>query len=333
MMRLAQRFGTSVYDELVKTWLPAETAAARGDWSDVTFRDACDMMTGNYDSANYQQDEDRGTTNFFTDEIYWDGKLKGKLSHAIGRAFSWRAKVAPGTKHVYHSGDTMIATSAMAKYLASKAGPGEPTDLWDMVVEDILRPLNVQSGALTSVRTYDAVNVPYGGYGLFWIQDDIAKIANFMLTQRGVINGVQVLHRDSVDAAMQRNGKDRGLDCDYPANFPEPRVHRYNYGIWSQEYPVSQVPGCAGTGGDTYYQPYFSGYGGIRVVLMGNGAAYYYFSDNGEFEFTDELVESAKLAPLCEMAVLDTRGNRTTATEHGHLAAPHNRSICYGRGC
>jgi hypothetical protein len=32
-----------------------------------------------------------------------------------GRAFSWRSKVRPGTKHIYHSGDTMIATSAMSK--------------------------------------------------------------------------------------------------------------------------------------------------------------------------------------------------------------------------
>jgi len=36
MMRLAERFGTKVYGELIKTWLPAETAAARGDWDTVS---------------------------------------------------------------------------------------------------------------------------------------------------------------------------------------------------------------------------------------------------------------------------------------------------------
>ena len=100
------------------------------------------MMTGNYNSANYQQDEDRSTRNFFIDEIYWSG-LKGKLSHSIGRAFSWRAKVPPGTKHIYHSGDTMIVTSAMSRFLAANVQPGEPTDLWEMVVQDILVPLKV----------------------------------------------------------------------------------------------------------------------------------------------------------------------------------------------
>ena len=83
-------------------------------------------------------------------------------------------------------------------------------------------------------------------------------------------------------------------------NLPEPRVHRYNYGMWSQEYPGGTVPGCAGV--ETYYQPYFSGYGGIRVVMMGNGATYYYFSDNAEFEFSAELVESGKIAPFCTAA-------------------------------
>jgi hypothetical protein len=30
-------------------------------------------------------------------------------------------------------------------------------------------------------------------------------------------------------------------------------------------------------------QPYFSGFGGLRFVLMGNGVVYYYISDNAQF--------------------------------------------------
>ena len=38
------------------------------------------------------------------------------------------------------------------------------------------------------------------------------------------------------------------------------------------------------------------------MVMMGNRATYYYFSDNAEFEFSAELIESGKLAPLCPTA-------------------------------
>lgn len=136
----------------------------------------------------------------------------------------------------------MIATTAMNKYLQSKEGA--TADLWEMVVQDILQPLKVQSGAWTSVRTYDTANIAFGGYGLFWLQDDVAKITNFFSNGGGAINGVQVLHKASVDAALQRVPSDRGLDCNYPANGDEPRIHRYNYGTWEQEYSGSQV-GCS----------------------------------------------------------------------------------------
>ena len=149
------------------------------------------------------------------------------------------------------------------------------------------------------LRTYDNANIAYGGYGLFWLQDDVAKITNFYLNNNGAINGVQVLHKPSVDAAFQRVPSDRGLDCNYPANGDEPRVHRYNYGTWEQEFTGSQV-GCSGV--PIYYQPYFSGYGGIRMAMMGNGLTYYYFSDNEEFEFTAEVIESSKVGPLCGTA-------------------------------
>ena len=50
----------------------------------------------------------------------------------------------------YHTTDTMIATTAMNKFLQSREG--NTADLWEMVVQDILQPLKVQSGAWTSVR-------------------------------------------------------------------------------------------------------------------------------------------------------------------------------------
>ena len=67
--------------------------SAAGDWSTVTFRDACDMMTGNYGSASYQQDEDGAAmVQFFIEETY---------SGKIAESFSFRNRAKPGTTHVY----------------------------------------------------------------------------------------------------------------------------------------------------------------------------------------------------------------------------------------
>ena len=61
-MRLAHLYGNAVYQELVRTWLPDEVAAAHaGDWQSVTLLDCLNMMTGNYESAVYQRDEDAFT--------------------------------------------------------------------------------------------------------------------------------------------------------------------------------------------------------------------------------------------------------------------------------
>lgn len=46
-----------------------------------------------------------------------------------------------------------------------------------------------------------------------------------------------------------------------------------------------------------------SGYGGITVAMMPNGATYYYFSDNNEFSWSAAVAEADKLAPMPGAAV------------------------------
>ena len=117
-----------------------------------------------------------------------------------------------------------------------------------------------------------------------------------MLTGNGEIDGVAVLERSALDGAMQRVPSDRGLNAD---NL-QLELH-YNYGFWAEVYSGPSV-GC---GPGSYYQPYWSGYGGIRVVLMPNGATYYYFSDGGEFEMDAEIQESRKIGSLCRAATAE----------------------------
>ena len=42
-----------------------------------------------------------------------------------------------------------------------------------------------------------------------------------------------------------------------------------------------------------------SGFGGITVVLLPNGAIYYVFSDNAEFAWLSAAAELAKLGGFC----------------------------------
>lgn len=281
LMRLAQLFGQSVMSELIRDYVP-EAASASGDWTRVTFRDALDMMTGNYQSSDYQVDENQNMGDFFEAETY-----KGKLA----AAFKFRSQVPPATKHIYHTTDTFIVTAAMQKYLEGQGQEqAKPMDIWQLVVDDILVPLRVQSGAWTSLRTYDTIpNMAYGGYGLFFVQDDVAKITNF-IQNGGAINGQQIVSFEALQGAMQKLDNDRGLSANNP-NLPL----RYNYAFWAQEYAGSTF-GCAAP---TARIPYLSGYGGIRMVLMPNGLTFYYFSDNGEFEMDAELQESRKVGSFC----------------------------------
>jgi hypothetical protein len=121
--------------------------------------------------------------------------------------------------------------------------------------------------------------------------DDVAKIATFLSVDHGAINGVQLLEKEGLLAGLQQVPTDRGLNADNP----DLTLH-YNHGMWAKVYRGADV-GCPQQ--ESFYQPYLSGFGGIRIVLLNNGVTYFYFSDGGEFEMDAAVVESNKIAPLC----------------------------------
>jgi hypothetical protein len=48
-----------------------------------------------------------------------------------------------------------------------------------------------------------------------------------------------------------------------------------------------------------FWVPFMSGYGGISVLLLPNGATYYIFSDGNEFIWYAAVHEINKIAPVC----------------------------------
>lgn len=276
LMRLAQKLGPSVADEPLQEHVAEATGSA---WNGVTIDHALDMATGNYSSAEYQADEAGSTMlSFLLAETYAD-----KMTAAL----SFPRKAAPGSVWTYHTSDTFLATRAMDGVLKDDAGAG--SEIFAMLRDEVLKPARVSPDSLTTLRTGNSpTGAAFGGYGMFWTQDDIAKVAKLLTVDGGVAGGDQVLHSGLLDATMQRDPADRGLTTSGPVPF------RYNNGFWARDF--SSADNTAFT--SPFSVPFMSGFGGITVALMPNGSSYYVFSDNNEFVWSNAVVQSNKLAPM-----------------------------------
>ena len=277
LMRLGQVYGSGAYDQLIKNYVP-ETSSSIGTWAEVTFNNMIDMATGNYRLAGFEEDE----SSLYMDAFF----IAEPYSTKITAAFNFPNKAAPGTLWNYHTSDTFILTSAMNNYLQSQEGSG--ADIFNMVRDEVYAPINLSAGTMTSLRTDNSsTGAPFGGYGLFWTQDDIAKVAKLLNSDNGMANGVQLLQTDMLADSMQKDATDRGLDT---TGRP---VFKYNNGFWAKEFTSTDGYTCS------FYTPFMSGYGGITVVMMPNGATYYYFSDNEEYSWNSSVNEANKLVPHC----------------------------------
>jgi len=279
LMLLGQKYNTGVYNLLIKDYVP-ESASATGDWTAVTFRNALDMSTGNYDQSGFEVDEAGPIMSSFLDaESYAD---------RISYAFLFPFQQAPGQKWIYHTSDYFIAARAMNNYLVEQEGNG--VDIFNFVRDEVYIPQHLSAGALTTLRTDNNPDgVPFGGYGLFLTQDDIAKISLLLNNQKGSIDGTQVLEPGLLAASLQVDPNDRGLNTTGVPTF------KYRNGFWAKEWTPSENRKFT----CSFWTPFMSGYGGISVVLMPNGSTYYYFSDNNEFAWYSAVNESQKLSPMC----------------------------------
>ncbi len=276
LMRLAQKFGPEVADLLIKEYVP-EAADSPGDWEHVTFNHTLDMSTGNYISPGNQVDEDGPKmTEFFGAQPF---------AKRIDLAFDWPNSNEPGQQWVYRTSDTFILTRALHNYLISQEGSN--SDIFEYVVDEVYQPLGLGPGFFTTMRTADNdwQGQAEGGYGLWWIPDDIAKLSNFLLNMDGKIDSIQVLHPDILAASLQRNPKDRGV--------PMYQENMYNNAFWAFKFANVNGSEC------DFWVPMMLGVSGNVVALMPNGTVYYYFSDNQEFTWDAAVQELDNIIPFC----------------------------------
>jgi len=300
LMRLGQLYGTGAYRELIKNFIP-ETSLG-GNWDATTFNNASDMATGNYNLDAYEADEDSPTMDTFLVDEAFHAKLVD--------VFAFKKQYAPpGTKWIYQSSATFLLTQAMNAYLHQKTGHNE--DIFEMVCDHVYKPLRLSAGGSTTIRTDNsATGAPSGYYGLFFIQDDIAKIGNFLNNSHGKLGSAQVLEPQRMEESLFRapNPAEVGvpiLGSSSASALGPPQLgsgkpllsntRRYSHGFWGKQITPAEFPNYS----CSFWVALMAGYGGNIVALLPNGATFYIFSDGREFPWVDAVREISKLSPMC----------------------------------
>ncbi|WP_417456581.1 serine hydrolase [Kordiimonas sp.] len=269
LLRLDALYG-NVSSRPVSSLIPACAG-----WDDVSLLDLLNMSTGRFESRAAHSDEaSEGFAPFFT---LTEGAPKTAFSC---EHFKPRAK--PGSRWVYHTSDTYLLGVAMNAYLEHEEGLG--ADYYRDHLLPIWRELHLSPLLSVMRRTAGSDAEPFTGYGMAFTADDIARLAH--LLARGD-EGLSVkFDQAGLAAAMQRNTRDRGLEAGG-------KTLRYKNGFWA--WNARESLGC----GEDTWLPFFSGFGGITVVLLPGGNVYYYFSDSGVHKFAEPVKALSAVTPIC----------------------------------
>jgi|ERR1700728_182654 hypothetical protein len=286
LMWLGQQYGSSVYGELIRNHVPQYVDG--GDWTNVTFANTSDMATGNYISTKEEEDEDGPYEDAFTTAEPYAEKIKDAFT-------PFPHKANPGTTFVYQSHATFILTQAMNSYLQQRQG--SEADIFNSIREMVYKPIHLSQGGLTTLRTDNsATGKPFGGYGLFLIQDDVAKIGRLLNNRGGMIDGTQLLEPIRLKESLFRTADPASVSLPVPwSETPVQNVYRYHNYFWARHMTTAEFPQyhC------DFWVPLMSGYGGNSVLLLPNGATFYVFGDGDEWEWFGAVNEINKIAPLC----------------------------------
>jgi CubicO group peptidase (beta-lactamase class C family) len=213
MLRLAQKYGDQVYELLIADYV--DIKAEHNGWQQVTFGDALDMATGVGDHVPEpiepnimfgDEDEDR-----FLEFCQADSRAE-KLAFVFTYAdYPW----GPGQITRYNSINTFILSAAMDSFLKSQEG--QEADIWDMVVEEVYRPIGVlHAPIMRTVEPDDGRGLPVFGYGLYPTVDDVAKVAQ-LFHDDGRYQGQQLLHPAKLAEALFQDGH-----LGFPSGMPSP---------------------------------------------------------------------------------------------------------------
>jgi hypothetical protein len=238
-------------------------------WAQVTLTHLLDMSTGRYDSDAYMADEGGARmAAFFT-----AADAAARRAHALG----FPAVQPPGERFVYQSSSTYLAAAIMDAHTRQAFG----LDLYAWMRQEVYPRWGLWLDEDTTLRDAPG-GVPLGGYGLWWRRDELALLAHGLSGQEPTW-----VDRPAYRRALRRVGA-----------APSPALAagvglEYALGFWSTTFGPGDGFDCEVT------VPFMSGFGGITVALLPNGAAYYYVSDQYEFAWAEAARELAGLGEVC----------------------------------
>lgn len=285
MFRLAEVYGESIFELKIADYL--NVTSNHNGWDEVTFGDVLNMAAGIGDYGAVINSGD-----IFADEskpkmerwIVKNSELeKLNISFSYGN-YSW----GPGVEFRYNSALTFILAAALDKYYKSVAG--EDAHLWQMIVDDVYRPIGIQHVPMLETNEQDEQRgIAELLHGLYLNVDDIAKLSA-LIQNDGVHNGVQLLHRNKLREALFKTDQ-QGLRSWWSDN--EFGLSRYLHGFWS--FPFGDQMNCS------IQIPYMSGYGGNLLVIMPNGTAAFRFTDAESYSPYNMIKATNKEKAVCSV--------------------------------
>ena len=138
----------------------------------------------------------------------------------------------------------------MDSFLKSRAG--DDANIWDMVFEEVLRPIGVfHAPMMHTVEPDGSRGIPILGEGIFPTYHDIAKIG-LLLQSGGRYRGEQLLSAEGLHEALYQT-QIRGKP--FPQDDPRFTGFTYHMALWHVPIAlgscVVDVPKMAGWGGNT----------------------------------------------------------------------------------
>ena len=290
LMRMAQKYGYEVLDYRIRDYL--DVTATHDGWDDVTFRHAMSMATGigtgtldvSPNNIGVGDASNRENNAGFDDYMAW--YLAPTLEQKLGEMFKipsypW----GPGENARYRDRDIFTLSAALESLLKKKEGPD--ADLWQMMVDEVYRPIGIHHISMTRTREPGGLGTPMLAWGIYVSVDDIVKIA-MLIQDGGRHDGVQILSREGMAEALYETDV-RGLPTG------EHNAHgakSYHLSLWHENFVTES--------GRQYTAPKMLGYGGNVVQLMPNGMVGFRFGSGGRVEFEQMTIIANEIRPFDE---------------------------------
>jgi len=260
LLHLAELYGPYVLDLKIGDYVPG----ADPHWKKVRFIDAANMSSaygGVGSLITHPNDNGSGYLENDYNGWYTAPSVADKLEHMRThlKPYPWE----PGRVMRYRDHDFFMLGLAVDGFVKAMRGP--QADAWNMVAEEVLRPIGISHSPLVRTREPGGKDGPaWFSAGYYPTLDDLAKIA-LLFQDHGVHDGKQLLHRRLTDATLEaRDALDK--DGDGSDGLPVVRDGEKPANLYRMAFHFTPFTGSAS--GKRHYLPTLSGYGENIVTLF-----------------------------------------------------------------